>query len=394
MERDYMSDYYEFLAMKVSQPFSDYYACMIPSDILKKTSFSLEAENNNGSVEGVQRLLNKKRLLEIANFINSESASFPNSIILGANFLKSGRYTNEDEKCVIEETDLDNIYKLKIPKGIEILSIIDGQHRLYAFDYADSPMDLLCSIYLDLAMPYQAFLFSTINYNQGKVDKSLAYQLFGYELESKEPISWPPETLAVYLARVFNTEQPLEDRIKYRTADEKKNTEKSKKIINWKISTAAIVESILSLISKNPKDDRYLMNSKKFSESNEIYGRAILLDDPEFPLRSLYIKGNDKAIKELISLALIITDEVFWKTINDDNFLKKTVGFSCIFKFLKTVLLKHGVSKSAMNDDFKLYMIKIRKTEDFSNSAIYSASTRGMNEAYKKMVELSEIKID
>lgn len=386
-----MTEYYEFLAMKVSQPFSDYYACMIPSDVLKKISFSLEAENNNGNIEGVQRLLNKKRLLEIANFINSDSASFPNSIILGANFLKSGRYTDEDNKCEVEKTNLDNIYKLKVPKGIQILSIIDGQHRLYAFDYADAPMDLLCSVYLDLAMPYQAFLFSTINYNQGKVDKSLAYQLFGYELESKEPISWPPETLAVYLSRIFNNEKPLEGRIKYRTADEKRNPDRSDKTIKWKISTAAIVESILSLISKNPKDDRYLMNSKKFSESNEIYGRIVLLDDPEYPLRSLYIKGNDKAIKQLISMALTITDDVFWKTIDDDNFLKKTVGFACIFKFLKAVLLKHGVSKSAMNDNFKSYMEKIRGIEDFSNAEIYPASTRGMNEAYKKMIEISGI---
>ncbi|SUG57651.1 Uncharacterised protein [Salmonella enterica subsp. diarizonae] len=43
-----MSEYHEFSAMKVSQPFADYYACVIPSDTLKEISFSLEAENVNG----------------------------------------------------------------------------------------------------------------------------------------------------------------------------------------------------------------------------------------------------------------------------------------------------------------------------------------------------------
>ncbi|EOE6286952.1 DGQHR domain-containing protein [Salmonella enterica] len=381
-----MSEYHEFSAMKVSQPFADYYACVIPSDTLKEISFSLEAENVNGKIQGVQRLLNNKRLHEISKFIDGESAAFPNSIILGANFLKSGRYAEESERCLVEPTTTENLYTIKIPKNSEVLSIIDGQHRLYAFEYTETKMDLLCAIYIDLAMPYQAFLFSTINYNQGKVDKSLAYQLFGYELDNEEPINWPPETLAVYLVRLFNSEQPLLNRIKYRTADEayKKNNTTS-----WRVSTASIVEAILSLISKNPKDDRYLMNSKRYAGENTIYGRGILKDDAEYPLRKLYIQGNDRAIQEVLSLALEATDNIFWKDLDDDNFLKKTVGIACIFKFLKTVLLKHGVSRQVINDNFTNYLNKIKQEEDFSDSTLYPSSTKGMNEAYKRMLTLT-----
>ncbi len=383
-----MSEYYEFLAMKVSQPFADYYACVIPSNILEKVSFSLKAENIDGTVHGVQRVLNNKRLKEISKFIDGESASFPNSIILGANFLKSGRYAEENDKCLIESTEGDNLYKIKIPKHSEVLSIIDGQHRLYAFEHAETQMDLLCSIYIDLAMPYQAFLFSTINYNQGKVDKSLAYQLFGYELENEEPINWPPETLAVYLVRLFNNEKPLLNRIKYRTADE---IDRKKNTASWRVSTASIVESILSLISKNPKDDRYLMNSKRYAGESTIYGRSILKDDADYPLRKLYIQGNDKAIQEVLSLALEATDNVFWIDMDDDNFLKKTVGVACVFKFLKAVLLKHGVSKKIITDNFQSYLKIIKNEEDFSNSTLYPSSTKGMNEAYKRMLSLTDL---
>lgn len=382
-----MSDYYEFLAMKVAQPFADYYACVIPSNILKEVSFSLKAKNINGLIQGVQRSINPKRLHEISKFIDGESAAFPNSIILGANFLENGRYAGEEQRCLIEDTGKDNVFILKIPKRNEVLSIIDGQHRLYAFDYSESSMDLLCAIYIDLAMPFQAFLFSTINYNQGKVDKSLAYQLFGYELENEDPSYWPPETLAVYLVRLFNKKEPLLGRVKYRTADEKNR----KSNVSWRISTAAIVESILSLLSKNPKDDRYLMNSKKYSEGNLTYGRSALTDDADYPLRRLYIQGNDKAIQEVLQLALDATNDIFWKKIDDDNFLKKTVGIACIFKFLKDVLIKHGVSKNTIIKEFHDYLSIIKNSEDFSDSTAFPPSTKGMNAAYRRMVDLSKL---
>lgn len=379
-----MIEYYEFLALRVSQPFAEYFSCVIPSEILKKISFSLKAVNVDGVVQGVQRSINNKRLQEISKFIDGESAAFPNSIILGANFLETGRYAEESDRCLVEKNG--DFYTIKIPKNSEVLSIIDGQHRLYAFDYAETQMDLLCAIYIDLAMPYQAFLFSTINYNQGKVDKSLAYQLFGYELDNEEPINWPPETLAVYLVRLLNNKKPLLNRIKYRTADE---IQRKNKDISWRISTASIVEAILSLISKNPKDDRYLMNSKRYAGETKIYGRGVLRDDTDYPLRSLYIQGNDKAIEEVLSLALEATNDVFWKYLDDDTFLKKTVGIACIFKFLKAVLLKHGVSKAIIKEEFTNYLIEIKKYEDFTDSTLYPSSTKGMSDAYKKMLFLS-----
>lgn len=388
-----MKEYYRFPAIRVKQPFGEYYICKIPSNVLRKVSFSLEAENVDGTVQGVQRSLKIARLKEIAKFIDSDSAAFPNSIILGANFIKSGRYASDDELCTLEDCDLAaDLFYINIPKDVECLSIIDGQHRLHAFEYSDNEMDLSCSIYLDLAMPYQAFLFSTINYNQGKVDKSLAYQLFGYELDSKEPIDWPPETLAVYLARILNEKTPLAGRIKYRTADELKRKTESERVINsWRISTAAIVEAILSLISKSPKDDRYIMNSRKYKYDENIVGRRVLTDDSNFPLRSFYIAGNDKAIEETVCIATEIMNDVFWHGQSTDSFLTKTLGVTCLFKFLKEVLLLHGVSKETLEDKFKGYLLEIKGKEDFADQQKFPASTRGLNTAFNLMMEYSGV---
>lgn len=164
-----MKEYYEFLALRVSQPFAEYFSCVIPSEILKKISFSLKAVNVDGVVQGVQRSINNKRLQEISKFIDGESAAFPNSIILGANFLETGRYAEESDRCLVEKNG--DFYTIKIPKNSEVLSIIDGQHRLYAFDYAETQMDLLCAIYIDLAMPYQAFCFLQLTTIKAKLIK-------------------------------------------------------------------------------------------------------------------------------------------------------------------------------------------------------------------------------
>uniref|UniRef100_UPI003F58C095 DGQHR domain-containing protein n=1 Tax=Vibrio cholerae TaxID=666 RepID=UPI003F58C095 len=337
--------------------------------------------------------LNSKRLQEIAQFIDSDSGAFPNPIILGANFKESGRYADENEKIEFEVIDEENcIYNIKVPYDSQLLSIIDGQHRLFAFDQAQTSMDLACSIYEDLATPFQAFLFSTINYNQGKVDKSLAYQLFGYEIDSREPIEWPPETLAVYFVRQLNKEEPLLNRVKYRTADEKNITKNVRDALPpWRFSTSSIVEAILSLISHNPKEDRYLMNTKKNAEAGNIVGRSVLNDDVRYPLRKLYIDGNDKAISDVLRLALNATNDIFWTKVDDDNFLKKTVGIACVFKYLKAVLIKDGVSLSTMKDKFPKYLELIKAQEDFSDSDTYSSTTKAMNKAYERMLELSGI---
>ncbi|MCD1409895.1 DGQHR domain-containing protein [Vibrio vulnificus] len=382
-----------FKAIKIKQPFSDYYICKIPSDVLRTISYTLKAVNNDGEVQGVQRTLNTKRLQEIAQFIDSDSGAFPNPIILGANFKESGRYADKNKIEFKAIDDSEEIYDVIVPKDSKLLSIIDGQHRLFAFDYADSSMDLSCSIYEDLATPYQAFLFSTINYNQGKVDKSLAYQLFGYEIDSVDPVEWPPETLAVYFVRKLNKVEPLLNRVKYRTADEKKLTKKERDALPpWRFSTSSIVEAILSLISHNPKEDRYLMNTKKTADDNAIVGRSVLDRDSRYPLRDLYIEGNDQAINDVLTLALEATDDVFWSKVGDDNFLKKTVGIACIFKYLKAVLLKDGVSLDTMKNVFPEYLKKIKLEEDFSDPEIYTSTTKAMNIAYERMLKLSGVK--
>ena len=59
-------------------------------------------------------------------------------------------------------------------------------------------------------------MFATINGNQKRVDKSLALELFGINLENESKDTWSPEKLAVYITRKFNftKDSPLEGKIR------------------------------------------------------------------------------------------------------------------------------------------------------------------------------------
>ena len=117
-------------------------------------------------------------------------------------------------------------------------------------------MPLICSVFLDLPKPFQAQLFATINSTQKAVDRSLTFELFGYNVEDESPDRWTPDKLAVFLTRKLGTESssPLRGRI---TVAPKRDVglEQLAAATDWRVSTAVMVDGILRLISANPKRD-------------------------------------------------------------------------------------------------------------------------------------------
>ncbi|MGY6205336.1 DGQHR domain-containing protein [Paraburkholderia strydomiana] len=224
-------------AIRVQQPMGMFYVAVLPARLLLDVAYSdaLSATSRVDDVgydlTGTQRLPQPKRLQPIADYINRADAAFPNSIILAANFrqedglIEDGdsldddvRKESEDRQWTVEERNEGDCCTLTIPSGEKLAAIIDGQHRLFAFTAASTDhldMSLVCSIYLDLPKPFQAQIFATINSTQKPVDKSLTYELFGYNLEEETEPYWSPDKLAVFLARRLGTDKvsPLKGRI-------------------------------------------------------------------------------------------------------------------------------------------------------------------------------------
>ena len=359
-------------AILVEQPLGSFYVAKLPARLLLEVCFSdvLKAISTNDPVrpyhlDGTQREQQVKRLSQIGNYIDRDDSAFPNAIILAANIRPEDGLVEEaplgeqglaelpgasDEEKVLAEgvgrvdrrwtvTDDDKGCSwLRIPTGDKLAAVIDGQHRLWGFTYADLlerlEMDLSCSIYMDLPKPFQAQLFATINSNQKRVDKSLTYELFGYNVEDEAPEYWAPDKLAVYLTRRLGAEadSPLKGRISIAPR-------KDAALVDllgtndWKVSTAVIVDGILRLISSNPKTDANAMLTPVRS------ARATLDQDgarrDRSPLRPAFIANEDAVIYQMVKNFLIACQDVFWVKALPNSFITRTIGVQAQFDILR-----------------------------------------------------------
>ncbi len=254
-------------AIQVSQPFGDFYITKLPAELLLQVTYKdplrvRERFDDTYTIIGKQRHQKVERLKEIGQYIDSVDAAFPNSIILSANFFEKGTsVTDENIRWRILKNPDSKCMELLVPSNLKIASIIDGQHRVDAFNYSDperKSMELICAIYLDIPETYQAYLFATINYNQKPVPKALAYELFGASLEDEPSESWSPEKTAIFLTRKLNVndDSPLKNHIVISAQQDDLIDDKKINIDDWAVSTATIVDGIMKLYSSNPKKDK------------------------------------------------------------------------------------------------------------------------------------------
>ncbi|KZN52951.1 DGQHR domain-containing protein [Pseudoalteromonas luteoviolacea] len=332
-----MDNYFNKPALFVKQPFRDFYIVSIQASKLVNVCYSFPAMYGGEALNGVQRGLNEKRISNIAEFSKTENALFPNSIILSANILPDGTIPDDDRWHI----EGDN---LVIPTDKPYASIVDGQHRLAGLKKAlesgeiDDSFYVVCAVYFELTAPEQAEVFATINFNQQKVDKSLAYQLFGYDLEATDRKYWAPDTLAIYYSRLLNKmeESPFFGRVNFGMIKDEKSSN-----LDWTISTSCLVEGITSLMSSNPAADRYDIHKKKLIR-NERDCLEVKRNSP--PLRPAYIDKKDKSIFDLLLDYFKKWSDCAWQN-ERTSFMRKTIGIQASFDILKDLCKIYGLEK-------------------------------------------------
>lgn len=386
-------------AISVTQQLGTFYVVSLPARVLLDTAYSdrlhakKSADGETYQLEGSQRGLLTPRLRDIGAYIATEESTFPNSIILAPNFdRESGEPVEEDGSGSERRWRIDEIptpgvgkgvsYALTIPTDAALAPIIDGQHRLYGFNFCEKPErldnELVCSIFLDLPKPFQAFLFATINSNQKPVDKSQTFELFGYNIEKEPPGNWSPDKLAVYFARKLNTESdsPLCGKILVAAENDFALTRaQAKEQGKWMVSMATVVEGISRLFSQNTKRDRTVLLSYKFGERN----RGVLAREApgdKSPLRELYLQLNDKVIYTAVKNFLIAAQELFWSKCKPDSFICKTVGVQALFDVLLAIA-KEGFATKTFSVDFFTKKLGPAAEIDFGNERFKNASGSG-----------------
>ncbi|ANG98810.1 DNA phosphorothioation-associated DGQHR protein 1 [Brucella pseudogrignonensis] len=404
---------YETPAILVEQPLGSFYITKLPARLLLQVGFSdvLRASHTDNPsrpyhLDGTQREQQSKRLLQIGQYIDRDDSAFPNAIILAANIRPEDGLIEEapeDEEGLADlpgasdaetatarnTTRVDRRWKIRddsngcswltIPTAAQLAAVIDGQHRLWGFTFAEVverlDMDLSCAIYMDLPKPFQAQLFATINSNQKRVDKSLTYELFGYNIEDEEPEYWAPDKLAVYLTRRLGADKDsvLKGRISIAPRKDEVLAQQHNSQ-SWKVSTAVIVDGILRLISSNPKSDANAMLTPVRSTRATLEGDGSRRD--RSPLRSAFLGREDAVIYQMVKNFLFACNEVFWMRAEPNSFITRTIGIQAQFDILRQLATEAYETKIISTASFR-ERLENAGNLDFSEDVYRNASGSG-----------------
>lgn len=354
--------YIKLPVIPVVQPLGIFYLCCMSSEKLLELTYPdvLTIEGVDKGKLGIYKLSGNQReeVLEkrkqIGRYIDSVEASFPNTIIIGANVDGNGYPINDmDLRWEVEEDKATNATFLIVPSPKRNARIIDGQHRLRGFDYSITGrrFDLPCAIYLDLPLSIQASIFATININQKKVDRSLAYELFGYNLDDEPTESWSPEKLAIFVTRKLNVDE--ESVLKGHIKVVARFSENVIELKDWTVATSVFVDGILSLFSSNPMMDREALNSVKLGERK----RGDILKKDRSPLRDFYLENNDVFIYKLVSNFFHAANDLLFIK-EDKGYITKTVGIQGLFDVLKVICPLAIQEKNISTKFFSSYLEK------------------------------------
>lgn len=130
----------------------------MPSSVLARTCFVISRDED--PILGFQRLLDKSRAQQIADYIDAGLGTIPTSIVLSAQ--ENARFRVLGRGKTVEFYD--------VPKAFLIL---DGQHRVYGFSLAKSELRVPVVIYNGLSRRDELRLFIDINTKQKPVPNEL-----------------------------------------------------------------------------------------------------------------------------------------------------------------------------------------------------------------------------
>jgi DGQHR domain-containing protein len=144
----------------VTQGRHRFYTLTMPSDVLAKTCFVTSRFDDPD--QGFQRLLDKKRAEEIAAYIDAGNGlgTIPSSIVLSAQPDAELRVIGRGKTIEFKDTR-------------KAFLILDGQHRVYGFSLAKTPLRVPVVIYNGLSRKDESRLFIDINTKQRPVPNEL-----------------------------------------------------------------------------------------------------------------------------------------------------------------------------------------------------------------------------
>jgi len=369
--------------IKISQPIGVFYVgSMRARDLCTITQYDfrrlVEETDGFASYLGIQRRLNPQRVKEISKYVGTLDACFPTAVILAIPGV-CAEY-NETEKCLklhsyVDESDRKN----NIPFD-KMAVVLDGQHRIAGLENGeyDGEFEINVSIFIDIDIADQAYIFSTVNLAQTKVNKSLVYDLF--DLAKKRSPQKTCHNIAVALDK--NEGSPFFEKIMRLGV----STEGR---FNETITQATFVQSLLSYISPDPVTDRnlYLRDSKPKPVSRE--------ESEKFLFRNMFIEERDLEITDVIWNYFDAVKKRWpsaWGFSGRGLVLNKNNGFKALMRFLRPAYLYlTAPGKVPSTDDFYDIFSKINMSDNDFNTDKFKPGTSGESSLFRQFLDESKI---
>lgn len=320
----------ELPCVRVSQPIGDFYIASIDSTILGQITYAdvrkLTKEREIDQYLGIQREVNPKRVKDIGKYVNTVDACFPTAVILAV----PGRCADydPDKRILTLHTSFDSDGIEGRVNQMEIARVLDGQHRiegLKALTEGHPPFEVNISVFIEMDIESQAYLFSVVNLAQTKVNKSLVYDLFEYS-RSRSPQK-TAHNIAVALDD--SDKSPLQKRIKrLGVATHGRFTET--------LTQATFVEYLLPYLSEDPIKDRdvFLRGKKPLKAEMPELRKTIF--------RNMFLEERDLEIADIIYNFFCAIQERWptaWASGGDGMMLNKTNGFKACMRLLRPAYL-------------------------------------------------------
>ena len=295
-----------------------------------------------------QRFINKDRIKNISDFLSSASALIPNAIIIAF---------DADEKIQKKIKFEDGL--LSFPHDYCIAWIIDGQHRVYGFQYTKYK-NWSNETSEDFKLPIVAFknlneinqnrTFVNINYNQKKINPTLLCQLASVTKDLNNELTWP-SLLVTDLCQIL----PLKDKVKISEFD-----------TGRKISISGFVKQGLleSLLGYNNKKKIYNGPLYKYAPFNTNFEFDNENNKKSFERQFELLKRYFEAI--YLNTTNQNEDKDPWLKIKDYSLLKVT-GINALLLVLARILEKYP----KVNFDLNAYLKPLSKI-NFEKEYVYS----------------------
>lgn len=367
----------QFRCVRVKQPIGDFFIGSIGSKDLIDITYAdvrrINAEEREiESYLGIQRPLDKKRVKELTEYVRTVDACFPTAVILSVD----GKCAEFDESTGVMTlspyTDNTELGAESIEYG-RIARVIDGQHRIAGLEaYSGDEFEMNVSVFVDIDPSTEAYIFSTVNLAQTKVNKSLVYDL--YDLARKNSPQKVCHLIAVSLDQTEGS--PLERRIK-------RLGSASSHDLPSAITQAAFVHALIPYISSNPKLDRDLYMRGKFipraegREADKLIFRNFMIDNREYDLTDLLWNYFD---------AVRMRWPTAWASLDKGTMLSRTNGFMALMRFLKDCYLELGTRDWVYTaDQFLELLNRIDLSDSTFRTDIFKPGTSGESRLYRSL---------